>query len=183
MFVYLDNWSLIPILFIWIINLTIFGVSSKSETRKVCTEIERVDILLAICFKVHPTPSFHYKPESLAIKRIQNIDDDETTHTKSIFLNSTMAVFFPSCHLHISPPHTLENDIKYFNEKVEKIKNWQVKVYQSQVIIINSIYMVILAVIFCLVTISKSFNYNSNILDPFWFNTCVILSFLSGFIR
>ena len=181
MFVYLDNWSLIPILFIWIINLTIFGVSSKAETRKVCTVV--VVILLTIYCKVHPTPSFQYKPESLAIKRNQNLNDIETNQTKSIFLNSTLAVFFPSCHLHIFPPKNLENELKYFNEKVEKIKNWQVKMYQSQVFIINSIYMVILAVIFCLVTISKSFNYNSNILDPFWFNTCVILSFLSGFIR
>ena len=166
MFVYLDNWSLIPILIIWIINLTIFGVSTRAETRK-----------------VHPTSPFQYRPGSLSINRGQNQEDVEGNQTKSIFLNSTMAIFFPSCHIHLPPPHDLEECQKNFNEKIEKIKIWQVKVYQSQVLIINSIYMVILAVIFCLVTISKSFNYNSNILDPFWFNTCIILSFLSGFIR
>ena len=166
MFVYLDNWSLIPILIIWIVNLTIFGVSGRAETRK-----------------VHPTNPFQYKPGSLSINRSQNQEDIESSETKSIFLNSTMALFFPSCHIHLPPPQNLEDSQKNLKEKIGKIKIWQVKVYQSQVLIINSIYMVILAVIFCLVTISKSFNYNSNILDPFWFNTCIILSFLSGFIR
>ena len=166
MFVYLDNWSLIPILIIWIINLTIFGVSTRAETRK-----------------VHPSPPFQYKPGSLPINRSVTQEDNEPTQTKSIFLNSTMAIFFPSCHIHLPPTQNLVEDQKNLHEKTEKIRIWQVKVYQSQVLIINSIYMVILAVIFCLVTISKSFNYNSNILDPFWFNTCIILSFLSGFIR
>ena len=105
MFVYLDNWSLIPILIIWIINLTIFGVSTRAETRK-----------------VHPSPPFQYKPGSLPINRSQkNQEDNEPTQTKSIFLNSTMAIFFPSCHIHLPPTQNLVEDQKNLHEKTENI--------------------------------------------------------------
>ena len=35
MFVYLDNWSLIPIVVIWLVNLTLFSVQARSGTSKV----------------------------------------------------------------------------------------------------------------------------------------------------
>ena len=35
MFVYLDNWSIIPIVVIWLVNLTLFSVQARSETSKV----------------------------------------------------------------------------------------------------------------------------------------------------
>ena len=52
-----------------------------------------------------------------------------------------------------------------------------------QVLATNSLLFLVLAVIFCLVTVSDTFNYNSNILDPLWFHLIVILSILLGLIR
>ena len=44
-------------------------------------------------------------------------------------------------------------------------------------------FMLIVLVLFYLVTISSTFNYESNILDPFWFNTVLVLCLISGAIR
>ena len=67
--------------------------------------------------------------------------------------------------------------------KIENIRSWQLKFYQIQVLITNTIFMIILSVIFFLVTVTKNFNYNSNILDTFWFNYLVFLTFILGIIR
>ena len=99
----------------------------------------------------------------------------------SVFLNSVTAIFFPSCHLHLSSQ--LEVIPKLLEIKIENITIWQQKFYQMQVILINSIFMVILCVIFCLVTMTRSFNYNSNILNTFWFNYLGFLTFFLGFVR
>ena len=55
--------------------------------------------------------------------------------------------------------------------------------YQLQVLATNTLLFLVLAVIFCLVTVSDTFNYNSNILDPLWFHLIVMLSVLLGLIR
>ena len=55
--------------------------------------------------------------------------------------------------------------------------------YQVQVLATNTLLFLVLAVIFCLVTVSDTFNYNSNILDPLWFHIIVMLSILLGLIR
>ena len=99
----------------------------------------------------------------------------------SVFLNSVTAIFFPSCHLHLSPK--LEIIPKLLEIRIENITSWQRRFYQMQILLINSIFIVILSVIFCLVTMTRSFNYNSNILDTFWFNYLVFLTFILGFIR
>ena len=99
----------------------------------------------------------------------------------SVFLNSVTALFFPSCHLHLSSQ--FEVIPKLLEIKIENITIWQLKFYQMQVILINSIFMVILCVIFCLVTMTRSFNYNSNILNTFWFNYLGFLTFFLGFVR
>ena len=99
----------------------------------------------------------------------------------SVFLNSVTALFFPSCHLHLSSQ--FEVIPKLLEIKIENITIWQQKFYQMQVILINSIFMVILCVIFCLVTMTRSFNYNSNILNTFWFNYLGFLTFFLGFVR
>ena len=99
----------------------------------------------------------------------------------SVFLNSVTAIFFPSCHLHLSSK--LEVIPKLLEVRIENITSWQRKFYQIQILLINSIFLLILSVIFCLVTLTRSFNYNSNILDTFWFNYLVFLTFILGFIR
>ena len=69
------------------------------------------------------------------------------------------------------------------SQRIEEITHWQAKFYQAQVVIINSMFVVMLATLFYLVTISTTFNYESNILDPFWFNIVVILCLISGAVR
>ena len=49
--------------------------------------------------------------------------------------------------------------------------------------IINSMFMVILLTLFCLVTVSTTFNYESNILGPLWFNIMLVLALISGAVR
>lgn len=111
-----------------------------------------------------------------------NYNDENT----SIFLNATTGIFFPSCHLHLpNLNNTDQNQIQaqtIIDFRIQKITTWQRKFYQVQVYIINTVIMIILTIIFCLVTVSKSFNYNSNILDPFWFNITILLTMLSGII-
>ena len=99
----------------------------------------------------------------------------------SVFLNSVTAIFFPSCHLHLSSD--LEVIPKLLELRIENLMSWQRKFYQIQILLINSIFLLILSVIFCLVTLTRSFNYNSNILDTFWFNYLVFLTFILGFLR
>ena len=99
----------------------------------------------------------------------------------SVFLNSVTAIFFPSCHLHLSShPKVIP---KLQEMKIENITSWQQKFYQIQILLINTIFMVILSVVFILVTITRSFNYNSNILDTYWFTYLVFLTFNLGVIR
>ena len=68
-------------------------------------------------------------------------------------------------------------------QRIAVITAWQAKFYLAQVVIINSMFMVILLTLFCLVTVSTTFNYESNILGPMWFNIMVILGLISGSVR
>ena len=193
MFVYLDYWSLIPISVIWIVNLVMFGVAVRN-TNKVVAQPTSAEYRPETNF-----PVLKYRPTLVRQTVAEEEEEEEAPsheESPSIFLNSTTAIFFPTCHLHL--PHisnkvqlgkvnssvcpTKATDIFHL-QRIEKITHWQAKFYQAQVVVINSMFMVILVTIFYLVTISTTFNYHSNILDPFWFNTTVILCLISGVVR
>ena len=78
---------------------------------------------------------------------------------------------------------TCWSDLHLYLQRIEAITAWQAKFYLAQVLIINSMFVVILLTLFCLVTISTTFNYESNILGPLWFNIMVVLCLLSGSVR
>ena len=107
-----------------------------------------------------------------AAQILREAEPEET----SIFLNATTGLFFPSCHLHL-PPHAALGVAG-----AHRLLRWQRRSFQLQTFVVNSLVMVVLGVIFFLVTISTSFNYNTNILSPLWFNTSVLLLVLSFFI-
>ena len=71
----------------------------------------------------------------------------------------------------------------FYLQRIAAITAWQAKFYLAQVVIINSMFVVILLTLFCLVTVSTTFNYESNILGPLWFNIMVVLSLISGAVR
>ena len=98
---------------------------------------------------------------------------------RCLFLNATTGLFFPSCHLHLpqSPPAP-----RLTVKRLQRILRWQRRSFQLQTFVINSFALVIVVVLFFLVTISTSFNYNTNILSPLWFNACILLLLLSFFL-
>ena len=182
MFVYLDNWSLIPVTVIWIVNLTLFSIQARTETRKVQHLQHSPSVSLSIFFFLQIHPSASTRDQMLRPEHQQcALACSRHTESMSVFLNSITAIFFPSCHLHLSSK--FEENPKLLEMKIENIRSWQLKFYQIQVLITNTIFMIILSVIFFLVTVTKNFNYNSNILDTFWFNYLVFLTFILGIIR
>jgi hypothetical protein len=96
--------------------------------------------------------------------------------TQALLLNATTGLFFPSCHLLLPPGPDL--GVK----RLQRILAWQRRSLQLQTIVINTLVLVIVGVLFFLVTVSTDFNYNTNILSPLWFNTCILLLVLSFFI-
>ena len=96
---------------------------------------------------------------------------------RCLFLNATTGLFFPSCHLHL-PQSSPRLTVK----RLQRILRWQRRSFQLQTFVINSFALVIVVVLFFLVTISTSFNYNTNILSPLWFNACILLLLLSFFL-
>ena len=97
---------------------------------------------------------------------------------RCLFLNATTGLFFPSCHLHLPQSASARLTVK----RLQRILRWQRRSFQLQTFVINSLALVIVVVLFFLVTISTSFNYNTNILSPLWFNACILLLTLSFFI-
>ena len=67
-------------------------------------------------------------------------------------------------------------------KRLQRILRWQRRSFQIQTFVINSFVLVIVVVLFFLVTISTSFNYNTNILSPLWFNALILLLLLSFFL-
>ena len=97
---------------------------------------------------------------------------------RCLFLNATTGLFFPSCHLHLPQSASPRLTVK----RLQRILRWQRRSFQLQTFVINSFALVIVVVLFFLVTISTSFNYNTNILSPLWFNACILLLLLSFFL-
>ena len=211
MFVFLDYWAVIPMILLWVLNLVIFGVSKRSSSSKVSPvhitdfdqrtytvdnetifneEINKKSIFM---IDQGAEPACEGTPDKLNNSQIESTQSSTTTLTEhlneensSIFLNATMGIFFPSSHIHLPP--VLDNNLvmekqAIIDNRIERIISWQKKFYQVQVYIINTFLIIILGVLFGLVTVSTTFNYNSNILDPFWFNIFILLSMVSGIIR
>ena len=99
------------------------------------------------------------------------------TQKRCLFLNATTGLFFPSCHIH-QPKSSTQLTVK----RLQRILRWQRRSFQIQTFVINSFVLVIVVVLFFLVTISTSFNYNTNILSPLWFNALILLLLLSFFL-
>ena len=97
---------------------------------------------------------------------------------RCLFLNATTGLFFPSCHLHLPQSASSRLTVK----RLQRILRWQRRSFQLQTFVINSFALVIVVVLFFLVTISTSFNYNTNILSPLWFNALILLLLLSFFL-
>ena len=87
MFVYLDYWSLIPMLVLWVVNLVMFGAARINKVTPVQT---------------YPVMKY----QEGCRERDQESDNQEIS--PSIFLNSATAIFFPTCHLHL--PHISRKD-------------------------------------------------------------------------
>ena len=115
----------------------------------------------------------------MAITTTEDCDDCPAWEEEdsAVFLNATAGLFYPSCHLHLPalPPR-----LQW--ARLGRVVTWQRRLYQAQILVINTGLLLVLAVIFYLVTISTSFNYNSNILEPWWFHTVLGLVVVAGLV-
>ena len=106
----------------------------------------------------------------------------------SIFLNAITGMFFPSCHTHLEAigPDLAGSDPQTFfirnKERQEKLVMWQSSIYQRQVYLFNSLLMIVLIVLWILVSGVQSFNYNTNVINHFWFTFIMIMMMISGII-
>ena len=60
-------------------------------------------------------------------------------------------------------------------ERQEKLIMWQSNIYQRQVYLFNSLLMIVLIVIWILVSGVQSFNYNTNVINSFWFTFIMVM--------
>ena len=67
-------------------------------------------------------------------------------------------------------------------ERQEKLIMWQSNIYQRQVYLFNSLLMIVLIVIWILVSGVQSFNYNTNVINSFWFTFIMVMMLMSGVI-
>ncbi|XP_023326735.1 uncharacterized protein LOC111700146 isoform X2 [Eurytemora carolleeae] len=89
----------------------------------------------------------------------------------SIFFNSLSGLFFPSCHSHIKPFCSTLQPLPAIDPEIniKSLLSWQNRVLGRQVLLYNSVLLLVLVLVWILVTFTE-FNYNSNVLDPFWFS-------------
>ena len=106
----------------------------------------------------------------------------------SIFLNAITGMFFPSCHTHLEAIGTdlAGSDPQTFfirnKERQEKLVMWQSSIFQRQVYLFNSLLIIVLIVLWVLVSGVQSFNYNTNVINSFWFTFIMIMMMISGVI-
>ena len=110
------------------------------------------------------------------------INEDNT----SIFLNAVTGMFFPSCHTHLEAfgSELAISDPQAFYirncERQDKLIQWQCSVYQRQVYLFNTLLMILISVIIILVSSVQTFNYNTNVINSFWFAVTMSMLLLSG---
>ena len=63
---------------------------------------------------------------------------------------------------------------------IKSLLSWQNRVLGRQVLLYNSVLLLVLVLVWILVTFTE-FNYNSNVLDPFWFS--IVFSILGEYIQ
>ena len=93
----------------------------------------------------------------------------------SIFLNSIAGLFFPSCHTHHRDSDLVE---EVCPQRLENLLMWQKKIFKEQVIYFNTGLLIVIIGIIILVTSVESFNYDANLLSPFWFTMASVFLIL-----
>ena len=205
--VFLDYWAFIPFTIAFFINVIICGTSFIKFPESQNMEIFKQDpkgnesILPSAqidnfeCESVGWNPSIMVansntfsdqvnfdkeldilSPESGPCSLNKRLDVNITKHVNEdntpVFLNSVAGFFFPSCHTKVNS--LSENQI----ENVFDIITWQMKIYSKQILLFNTVILVVIGTIFTLVTSINSFNYKSNVLDITWFKRACLVLFI-----
>ena len=101
------------------------------------------------------------KEDSLNVNKAKKTPTNINEENTPVFLNSVAGFFFPSCHTKVNS--STENNIG--SENIYDIISWQMKIYKKQILLFNTVLLVIVGAIFVLVTSVDSFNYKSNVLN------------------
>ena len=139
--VYLDNWSFIPLIFIWTSSLII-------RSSVIIHDVSQEAVLM-----VEDADDCNQKT-TVVMERL------ESGLADSVLLDTTIGVFIPCFNLEVKTSNI---------QTIQKLEMKMKRYFGKQIIVTNSIIITLLITIFYLVFISKGFNYNNNIMDPLTF--------------
>ena len=111
-------------------------------------------------------------------------DNPKVSHTPDIvnydnlpiFLNAVAGLFLPICH------YQGRKDSNSYQDELSKMLSWQQKFFRVQIIILNSMILIVIGVIYILVTSIETFNYNFNLLNLFRFNIATLFLLSMGIL-
>ena len=139
--VYLDNWSIIPLIFIWTSSLII-------RSSVIVHDVSQEAVLM-----VEDADDCSQKT-TVVMERL------ESGLADSVLLDTTIGVFIPCFNIEVKTSNL---------QTIQKLEMKMKKYFQKQIIVTNIIITAVILIIFYLVFINKGFNYNNNIMDPLTF--------------
>ena len=165
--VYLDNWSIIPIIILWTLNLILRSSVrvSLAETvvRSSAHSGTRGETVLVV-----------EDAEDISHQRTMIImESRQSKSSGSVLLDTSIGLFIPCMYL------------THWNPSAESLQHADINMrrfFRKQIFIINGTILVILSSIFYLVYIDRSFNYNNNIMDPATFLAVLSNLIFLGFV-
>ena len=151
---YLDYWTVIPGVLVLLLMFTHTALLSSSSLREeeLLVETDGVD-------GPEDTP---YSDEDH-----QSVDASVPSPTVPILLNSLLGLLLPTCYTPSTPEVSQYQG--RLGTQVRVLARRQAAFLRSQVLLVNCCTMTVVVTIYCLVTHTDSFNYRTNILDPWWF--------------
>ena len=200
---YIDYWSAIPGIFIFILMIALFGVSLiKNHSSAEEIHLDNVTEL-----ESNPVHEFENISSSSAVpsdliwdgkewlsesicrsKPGENVIVKEEEEAKNFDVNETSCpLFFNALTSFIFPVVYLPNVASKGNnlsslKDIDKFRLWQRKLIFFQVLIINSSILINLFVVGILVTFVQSFNYRYNIISFPWFTFILMTLILFGIV-
>ena len=190
--VYIDLWSIIPLVILFTTNLCICGVffirssADQAEDTPAEEDNQGLESSVAATSPDYETDSIGWNRNIVIMSpRKEHPDSDDSREEAStpdmvdeentpIFLNAAAGIFFPICHTEAATCHQATGD------HLRQLLAWQNKFLQVHILVFNTIILAVVSAVYILVSSVPSFNYNYNVLDYFWFKTGSVFLGLMG---
>ena len=159
---FLDYWAIIPMTLVLLLNLVHTTLVSSDSLRDEDTnDIE------------FPEQTDNENPDRMLNgnggSRSSCSQEEDKLHSMPmpILLNSFLSILLPIAY----SPNTRGTSVPRgkIGTQVENLSRRQARILRSQALMMNTCTLIVVAVIYCLVTHTSTFNYRSNILTPWWF--------------